>query len=330
MRRREFIAGLSGTVVWPLAARAQQANRMPRIGALFMFPKDDPTQTAWIAAWREGLEKLGWINGRNVAIDFHYGSGDPEQALIEAQQMVRSAPDVILASTTPGLVAARQATATIPIVFAFAGDPLSQGLVPSLANPDGNITGFSSTEDATWGKLVELLKEADSRLLRVLAVADPNEPTNATRFLAVQAAAASFKLPLTRVDVQTEAEFEGAVAQFASEPDGGLILMGSVTFLEFHFLNSIAATVAKHRLPAIYAYRMFATNGGLLSYGADQLDIHRRAASYVDRILRGTKVADLPVQFATKFELVINLKTAKALGLAIPESFLLRADEVIE
>jgi putative tryptophan/tyrosine transport system substrate-binding protein len=212
MNRREFIAGLSGAAAWPLAARAQQPERVRRIGALFMLEKDDPVQASWIAAWREGLEKLGWIDGRNVAIDFYYGTGDPEQALSVAQQVVRSAPDVILASTTPALVAARRATATIPIVFAFAGDPLGQGLVPSLATPGGNVTGFLSTEDATWGKLVELLKEADSRVSRILILTDPREPTNAKRVPAVQAAAASFKLPSTMVDVQSEPEFERAPA----------------------------------------------------------------------------------------------------------------------
>jgi putative tryptophan/tyrosine transport system substrate-binding protein len=279
---------------------------------------------------REGLEQLGWIDGRNVAIDFHYGNSDPEQALVEALQIVRSAPDVILASTYPGLVAVRQATKTIPIVFAFVADPLGQGLVVSLANPGGNLTGFSSTEDATWGKLVELLKEADSRLSRILVVMDPKDPSNAKRFPAVQAAAASFKLPITRVDVQSESEFERAVAKFANEPNGGLILMASNKFFEVRFLNSIIATVAKHRLPAIYGYRPFVTNGGLLSYGADPIDIHRRAASYIARILKGEKPSELPVQQPTKFELAINQKAAKAIGLTIPESLLVRADEVIE
>jgi putative tryptophan/tyrosine transport system substrate-binding protein len=330
MNRRELIGGLSGVAAWPLVAHAQQPERVRRIGALFMLEKDDPVQASWIAAWREGLEKLGWIDGRNVAIDFYYGTGDPEQALMVAQQVVRSAPDVILASTTPALVAARRATATIPIVFAFAGDPVGQGLVPSLATPVGNVTGFSSTEDATWGKLVELLKEADSRVSRILVLTDPREPTNARRFPAVQAAAASFKLPLTREDVQSESEFERAVAQFASEPNGGLVLMASVIFLEVHFLNFTIATMAKHRLPAIYGYRQYVTNGGLLSYGVDQIDIHRRAASYIDRILKGEKPGDLPVQAPSKFELVINAKTAEALGIQVPETLLATANEVIE
>ena len=328
--RREFTVGIGSVVASPVVARAQQPNRMRRIGALFMLQKGDPVQASWIAAWREGLEKLGWIDGRNVVINFHYGTGDPEQALSEAQQVVRSAPDVIMTSTTPTLVAARRATATIPIVFAFAGDPLGQGLVPSLATPSGNVTGFSSTEDATWGKLVELLKEADSRVSRILVLTDPREPTNAKRFAAVQAAAASFKLSLTRADVQSEPEFERAVAQFANEPNGGLVLMASVTFQEVHFLNFTIATVAKHRLPAIYGFRYYVTNGGLLSYGTDYIDIHRRAASYIDRILKGEKPADLPVQQATKLELTINLKTAKALGLTIPETLLATADEVIQ
>jgi putative tryptophan/tyrosine transport system substrate-binding protein len=329
MRRRELIAGLGGAAAWAVVARAQQGERMRRIGALFMLQQDDPVQASWIAAWREGLEKLGWIDGRNVAIDFHYGTGEPEQAIMVAQQVVRSAPDVILASTTPSLVAARRATATIPIVFAFAGDPLGQGLVPSLATPGGNVTGFSSTEDATWGKLVELLKEVDSRVSRILVLTDPREPTNAKRFAAVQAAAASFRLPLTKVDVQIESEFERAVAQFASEPNGGLVLFSGVIFSEPH-LNFTIATVAKHRLPAIYGYRFYVTNGGLLSYGADQIDIHRRAASYIDRILKGEKAADLPVQAPTKYQLTINLKTAKALGLDVPPTLLATADEVIE
>jgi putative tryptophan/tyrosine transport system substrate-binding protein len=192
------------------------------------------------------------------------------------------------------------------------------------------LTGFSSTEDATWGKLVELLKEADSRLSRILVVMDPKDPSNAKRFPAVQAAAASFKLPITRVDVQSESEFERAVAKFANEPNGGLILMASNKFFEVRFLNSIIATVAKHRLPAIYGYRPFVTNGGLLSYGADPIDIHRRAASYIARILKGEKPSELPVQQPTKFELAINQKAAKAIGLTIPESLLVRADEVIE
>jgi putative ABC transport system substrate-binding protein len=329
MKRRQFIAGL-GAAAWPLAASAQQPDRVRRIGALFMLEKDDPVQVSWIAAWREGLEKLGWIDGRNVTIDFHYSTGDPEQALSVAQEMVRSAPDVILASTTPALVAARRATATIPIVFAFAGDPLGQGFVPSLATPGGNVTGFSSTEDATWGKLVELLKQADSRVSRLLVLADPREPTNAKRLSAVQTAAASFKLPLTTVDVQSESEFERAVAEFASEPNGGLVLMASVVFFEVHFLNFTIATVAKYRLPAIYGYRHYVTNGGLLSYGSDQIDIHRRAASYIDRILKGEKPGDLPVQAPTKFELVINPKTARALGIQVPETLLAIADEVIQ
>jgi ABC-type uncharacterized transport system substrate-binding protein len=329
MRRREFITLLSGAVAaWPLAAWAQQPERMRRIGVLMSTAKDGPEGQDRIAAFVRGLQQLGWTDGRNVQIEQRWGSGDAEHIRKYAAELVALAPDVILATGNPTMVPLQQATRTVPIVFVLVVDPVAAGFVDNLARPGGNITGFTPYEYGMGVKWVELLKEIAPRVTRAAVLLDPATPSGTGQFGAVQAVAPSFGLELTPVNVRDAPEIERGITAFARGPNDGLIVLGSA--LAFVHRDLIVTLAARHKLPAVYVGRAFVTFGGLVSYGADLVDQYRQAASYVDRILKGEKPADLPVQAPTKYELVVNLKTAKALGLTVPATLLARVDEVIE
>jgi putative ABC transport system substrate-binding protein len=329
MNRREFIALLGSAAAWPLRARAQLPERVRRIGVLMgAFAESDPEGQIYVAALREGLQKLGWNDGRNVSIQTRWGAADDERRRAYAAELVSSKPDIIVAGATSALAPLKQATPTIPIVYVGVSDPVGGGFVPSLTHPGGNITGFALYEYTIVVKWLELLKQLAPQVTRVLALYDPSNPTSLAQLPEIERRAASFDVHPSAVPVRNGTEIEHAIGAFASEPNGSLIVLPNPVTAVHHEL--IAALAVKHRLPAVYAYRYQVTSGGLASYGINVADLYRRAASYVDRILKGEKPADLPVQFADKFELVINLKTAKALGLDPPISLLARTDEVIE
>jgi putative tryptophan/tyrosine transport system substrate-binding protein len=331
MRRREFIILLGGCAAatpWPLAVRAQQPSGMRRIGVLMNLAGDDPESTRRVVAFGQGLQELGWIVDRNVRIDTRWGAVDVDRSRSHAAELVALAPDVILASGTPSVTALLQATRTVPIVFANVIDPVGSGFAESVARPGGNATGFSMFEYGISGKWLELLKEIAPRVTRVAVLRDPALASGGGQLGALQAVASSFGMELSPVGVRDAGEIERVVAAFARGPNGGLIVTGSS--LAVSHRNLIVTLAARHQLPAVYAQRYIVTGGGLISYGPDSIDPYRRAAGYVDRILRGEKPADLPVQAPTKYELVINLKTAKTLGLDVPPTLLARADEVIE
>jgi putative tryptophan/tyrosine transport system substrate-binding protein len=325
--RREFIATLGSAGAWPLTAQAQQPERMRRIGVLMPFAPDDAEFQSWVGAFLQGLAQSGWIIGRNIWIETRWTKFDPEETRKYAAELVALAPDVILANGNSTVVPLLRLTRTIPIVFPNATDPVAAGVVESLARPGGNATGFMTFEIGFSAKWLELLKEIApgvkrAAVLRTTAAAGPGF------FGVIQAVAPTLGVELRPIDTRDAGDIERAVVAFASEPNSGLIATPSGGVLQYRKL--IVALAAQHRLPAIYAYRSHVMSGGLMSYGLDNLDQFRRAAGYVDRILRGEKPADLPVQAPTKYELVINLKTAKALGLDVPHSLLARADEVIE
>jgi putative ABC transport system substrate-binding protein len=328
VRRREFITLLGGAAAtWPIGARTQQPERMRRIGVLIGVA-DDAQGQARLAAFRQGMLAAGWEDGRNARFEFRFAAAAAERARTYAAELVASTPDVILANTAPVIAALQQQTGTIPIVFVQVIDPVSSGFVESLARPGGNITGFSSFDFGLATKWLELLKDIVPAVAKVGVLRDPTVPGGSGALGAVQAVAPSFNVELTALDVRNVDAIERGLAALAREPKVGLLVVanpGASVHLEL-----IIALAARHRLPAVYPYRYFAASGGLISYGTDNLDEWRRAASYVDRILKGAKPADLPVQAPTKYELVINLKTAKTLGLAMPDSVLARADEVIE
>jgi putative tryptophan/tyrosine transport system substrate-binding protein len=330
MRRREFITLLGGLVAtWPLVALAQQADRMRRIGVLFGSATDDSEYQARFGAFLQGLQQLGWADGRNVRIDTRWATTNPDDIRRHAAELAALAPDVILAATGSATVAPLlQATRTVPIVFVLVIDPVGAGFVASLAQPGGNATGFTIFEYGMSGKWLELLKAIAPIVTRVAVLRDPAIASGIGQFATVQAVAPSFGVELSPVDVRDAPEIERAVTAFARSGNGGLIVTASA--LATRYRDLIITLAARHKLPAVYSRRLFVADGGLLSYGPDYVDQFRRAAGYVDRILKGEKPADMPVQAPTRYELVINLKTAKALGLTIPESFLLRADEVIE
>jgi putative tryptophan/tyrosine transport system substrate-binding protein len=328
VRRREFITLLGGAAAWPLAAHAQQPERMRRIGVLIPYAADDPEGQARIAAFLQGLQQLGWTEGRNVRIDYRWIAGDADRARRYAAELVALAPDVILASGTSNVAPLLQATRTVPIVFPVIGDPVGAGFVDSLARPGGNATGFMSREYSLSGKWLELLKEIAPSVTRVAVLRDAALSVGPVQFGVIQAVAPSLRVEVNPINLRDAGEIERAIAAFAGSPNGGLILTGGATSLLHSDL--IITLAARHKLPAVYPYRHIVTGGGLISYWPDQVDQYRRAAGYVDRILKGEKPADLPVQAPTKYELVINLKTAKALGLEIPATLLARADEVIE
>jgi len=329
MRRRDLIKGIVGSAAaWPLAAHAQQADRMRRIGVFISLAADDPTGQARFVAFVQALQELGWTDGRNVRIDTRWGPGDAERARRYAAELVALAPDVILASGGTSVAALLQASHTVPIVFTQTQDPVGAGYVDSLAQPGGNTTGFTSMEYGTSGKYLELLKEIAPRIARAAVLRDPTTPQGTGQFGAIQAVAPSLGVELRPIDVRDAPEIERAVTAFGRSANGGLIVTGNASSALHRDL--IITLAARNKLPAIYWERFFATGGGLISYGADSIDPHRRAAGYVDRILKGEKPSNLPVQAPTKYELAINLKTAKALGLTVPQSLLASADEVIE
>jgi ABC-type uncharacterized transport system substrate-binding protein len=327
MRRREFISLLGGAVAWPLTARAQQPERMRRIGVLMTTGADDPEGQSRVAAFHQGLQQWGWTVGRNVRIDIRF-SADNSVIRKHAGELAAAAPDVILANSSGAMGALLQATRTVPIVFAVVADPVGAGFVESLARPGGNATGFSNYEYGIGGKWLELLKEVAPGVRRAAVIRDPAVAVGLGHFSAIQAIAPSLGLEVTPVNLGHVPDLERAIAAFARSPNVGLVVTGSPATVAHRDL--IVRLAAQHRLPAVYPVRIFVTAGGLMNYGPDLLDQFRRAASYVDRILKGEKPADLPVQAPTKYELVINLKTAKALGLEIPDKLLALADEVIE
>jgi len=328
VKRREFIALIGGAAAWPLAAHGQQPERMRRIGVLTTLAADDPESPIHVAAFAQGLQELGWTVGRNVRIEYRWGAGDAERYRRYAAELVALVPDVILAVGGPTVEPLQQATRSVPIVFVAVADPVGAGYVASLARPGGNVTGFTVFEYGMSGKWLELLKEIAPGVTRAAVLRDSASPAGSGQLGAIQAVAPSFGVELSPIGVRDPAEIERAVTAFARGSNGGLIVPASG--LAIVHREPIITLAARHRLPAVYPYRVFVTGGGLISYGPDRVDQYRRAAGYVDRILKGEKPADLPVQAPTKYELVINLKTAKALGLDVPDKLLARADEVIE
>jgi len=328
MKRREFLGALGGVAAWPMVARAQQRERVRRIGVLMSTAADDAEGQARIAAFVQGLQELGWTDGGNVRIDTRWGAGDAERIRKHAAELVALAPDIILATGGSATGPLLQVTATVPIVFTLTPDPVGAGFVDSLARPGGNATGFTSIEYGMSGKWLELLREIAPQLTRAAVLRDPAIPQGIGQFAIIQSAAASLGVELSPIGVRDAGDIERAVLAFARTTNGGLIVPGSGLALLHRDL--IIALAARHRLPTVYPAGYFVKAGGLVSYGADSIDPHRRAAGYVDRILKGEKPANLPVQNPIKYELVINLKTAKTLGLTIPPTLLARADEVIE
>jgi len=328
MRRRDFFRVAVGSATWPIVARAQQVDQMRGIGVLFLLAADDPFGQAAVTTLLQALQRLGWIDGRNVRIDFRWGGGNVEDARKYAKELVTLGPDVLVAAGGASIGPLFQATRTIPIVFANVPDPVGSGFVESLSRPGGNTTGFLQFEYSLSGKWPELLKQIAPNVTRAAVLRDLAITAGIGQFAVIQAMAPSQSLEVTAINASDEKEIERGIEASARSPNGGLIVTASASNLGNRKL--IVALAARHRLPAVYFQRAFVTEGGLISYGADFLDQYRRAAGYIDRILKGEKAADLPVQAPTKYELVINLKTAKALGLTIPPSVLARADEVIE
>ncbi len=329
MRRRDFITLVGGASAWPLAARAQQADRMRRVGVLVNRIPGDPEEQARLAAFLQGLQELGWADGRNVRIDYRWAADKADRLRTFAAELVTLAPDVILTSSSQSVAALQQTGTTVPIVFTNVIDPVGAGFVARLARPGGNATGFTAFEYSLSGKWLELFKEIAPNLTRIAILRDPAVAAGIGQFAAIQAMASpSFGVELSPIDVRDSGGIERDVAAFARESNGGLIVTGSSGAAVHREL--IIMLAARHRLPAVYPFRFFVTSGGLISYGPDPNDQFRRAAGYVDRILKGEKAADMPVQGPTKYELAINLKTAKVLGLDVPPSVLVRADEVIE
>jgi putative tryptophan/tyrosine transport system substrate-binding protein len=327
--RREFITLLGGVAAWPITARAQQGERARRIGVLMNFAESDGEGQAFVAEFQKGLQKLGWAEGRNIRFDYRWSALDAELTQRFAKELTALQPDLILSHNTPTTAAVLQQTRTIPIIFAVVADPVGSGFVESLPRPGGNVTGFINLEPTMAGKWLELLKEIAPRVNRVAFLFHPETATYAEYYLKpFKVAAVSFAVEAIAAPVHDKSEFESVIAAQAREPNGGLIAMPD-SFLNAHRVE-ITSLAVRYGLPAVYPYRFFTEAGGLLSYGSDQHDNFRRAATYADRILRGTKPNELPVQIPFKFDLVINLKTAKALGLDVPFLLQQRADEVIE
>jgi len=329
MKRREFFGALSGAVAaaWPIPALAQQSDRVRRVGFLIGAADDADTRSLY-GAFRQALQQLGWIDGRNVQIDVRFGAADPVRGRKYAAELVALSPDVILADGSFATQLMLQATRVVPIIFTIVPDPVGSGFVASLAQPGGNASGFMQFEYSLSGKWLELLKQIAPNVTRVAILWDPTIPSVIGQFAVIQSVAPSLGVDVRPINVSNTSETERAVAMFASQPNGGLIVTASaLTITHRELINTLAA---KHKLPAVVPNRTYMTSGVLISYGVDFIDQHRRAAVYVDRILKGEKPADLPVQAPTKYELVINLKTAKALGLTVPQTMIARADEVIE
>jgi putative ABC transport system substrate-binding protein len=328
IRRRDFIGALGFAAAWPLAAHAQQGDRVRRIGVLMNYDESDPVAKLELSAFAQALADLGWTYGRNVRMDLHWGGGEINRIQPLAQELVSLQPDIILAHSTPTTAALQRETRTIPIVFVSVADPVASGIVERLDRPSGNVTGFANYEASLAGKWLELLSEIAPALKRAAIMFNPDTAPVSAYMPSFEAAARSLKVVPVVTPVHDDVEFETAIKALGREPGAGLVLM-SDPFTSVHRAPIILAA-ARNNVPAVYYLSAFARDGGLLSYGVDPVDIFRRAASYVDRILRGEKPGDLPVQFPTKFEMVVNRKTAKALGLAVPPSIMLRADEVIE
>jgi putative ABC transport system substrate-binding protein len=329
MKRRQFITLLAGAAALPLAARAQQATRMRRIGVLMVHPEGDSEGQARIGVFRQRLSELGWVEGRNVHIDYRWGAGVPARAQQAAAELVALAPDVMLVNGTPPTAAVQKATRDIPVVFVVVTDPVGAGFVESLARPGGNITGFSTFEPEIGGKWLELLREIEPGLRRVAGVLDPAFTGFAAVWHAVEELAPKAGLSATPVIFRNPTDdLETALATFARQPDGGLIVLP--TAINNMARSRLFAIATRHRLPAVYPFRHYAFDGGLMAYGFNPQDLFAGGAAYVDRILQGEKPAGLPVQAPTKFDLAINVNTAKAIGLAVPPALLARADEVIE
>jgi len=329
MRRRDFLILLGGAAAWPLAARAQQGDRVRRIGVLMPGDENDPVYKSRVSAFTQALADLGWTDGRNVRIDLRWGRADINRIRALAQELVGLQPDIILAAnSTPAAAALQRETRTIPILFASVSDPVASGLVARLDRPSGNVTGFADWEASLGGKWLELLSEIAPDLKRAAIMFNPDTAPVSSFMPSFETAAPSLKVVPIAAPVHSDVEIETAIVTLGHEPRGGLVVMPDA-FTTVHRAAIITAAF-RNNVPAVYALSVSARDGGLLSYGVDQVDTFRRAATYVDRILRGAKPGDLPVQFPTKFEMVVNLKTAKALGLTVPQSILLRADEVIE
>jgi putative ABC transport system substrate-binding protein len=330
VRRRDFIKGIAGSVVaWPITARAQQLERMRRIGVILPAAANDAEFQTWVGAFLQALAQLGWIIGRNVRIDIRWATVNHAEIRKQATELVALAPDVIVASGTSTVGPVLQATRTVPVVFPIIVDPVGSGFVDSLSRPGGNATGFLTFEYSLSGKWLELLKEIAPGATRVAVFRDPASPSGTGQFGAIQAVAPSLGFEISPLNAQRDTgEIERAIATFARGANGGLIVTATGMSILHH--NLFISLAARHKLPAVYYERFFVAAGGLISYGPDRTDQYRRAAGYVDRILKGEKPADLPVEAPTKYELVINLKTAKALGLVMPPAVLGRADEIIE
>jgi len=327
IRRREFVMLLGGAAAWPLRARAQQSRTMRRIGVLMNLAADDPEAPVRLAALLQGLQQLGWTVGQNVQIDYRWGAGNADLMRKHAAELAALAPDVILAHSSAAVAPLLEATRTVPIVFAVVADPVGAGYVESLARPGGNATGFTNFEYSIAPKWLELLKDIAPDVTRAAVLRESAIAAGPAQFGAIRAVAQSLGMEVRPVEVRDSGEIERAITAFAPGSNAGLIVTGSPAAIVHRAL--IVVLAARHRLPAVYNTRIFVANGGLISYGVDLADQFRRSASYIDRILKGEKPADLPVQAPTKFELVINLKTAKALSLEIPPGILARADEVI-
>jgi putative ABC transport system substrate-binding protein len=328
MRRRAFITALGGAAAWPMAAHAQQPDRVRRIGVLMNLAGDDAEGQARIATFLQGLQQLGWTDGGNVRIDYRWAAGDAGRFQRYAEELLALAPDVVLAFAVPSVQALQRTSRSVPIVFVNVTDPVGGGLVATLSRPGGNTTGFMQFEFGLSGKLLELLKQVAPDVTRAAVLRDPDVGTGTTQFAVIQAMAPLLRVEVNPINVRDPSEIRRALEAFASPPNGGLIVTASA--LATRHRELIIALAARHKLPAVYFERFFVVAGGLISYGTDQIDHYRRAASYIDRILKGDKPSDLPVQAPTKYELVINLKTARALGLTVPDTLLARADEVIE
>ena len=331
MRRREFLGVLGGTAAaWPIVARAQQSDRMRRVGVLAPFNENDPESQVNFSAFKKRLVDLGWIEGRNLTIAYKFTSGSTAQIRAAAEELVATAPDVIFAASNVSVAPLQKATSTIPIIFTQASDPVGSRFVASLARPGGNITGFQGYEPPIGGKWLQVLREIAPKVRRVGVLHNPNVSANVAFLQAAQQAAASWEIKVTTAGVRNVAEIEPIVTAFAREPNGGLIVTPSPLTNTTENRALLFALVARLGLPAIYPYRLTAASSGLISYSYDQVAQWRGGATYLDRVLRGAKPADLPVQAPTKYELVINLKAARALGLEVPTTLLARADEVIE
>jgi ABC-type uncharacterized transport system substrate-binding protein len=328
MRRRHFITLLGGAAVWPLAARAQRPDPMRRIGVLMALAADDPEGSRRHTAFVQGLQELSWTEGRNARIEVRWAAGDADRFRQYATELIALAPQVILANSSQSVAALLQATRTVPIVFAGIADPVGAGFVDSLARPGGNATGFLLFEYGLSGKWLELLKQIAPQATRVAVIRDPAIAAGAGQFGAIQAVAPMLGLTVSPINVRHAGEIERGISDFVRSPNDALIVTASI-LARLH-RELIITLAARHRLPTVYSDRIFVNDGGLISYGPDRVEQYRQAAGYVDRILKGERPADLPVQAPTKYELAINLKTAKALGLEIPPTLLARADEVIE